>query len=797
MKNRATFITAIMAVFLLLSSVASAAGESPMLKKYTGWTYGYSDERFSGYIPAIDKFVEKNPWELAQWQGLFTFGDGKTRTVSNYDVFNVKRKPDDEKFDKENGFGLVFKSKQALGDLFDSIWAGQTGLSAAQRDYFRDKFTSSADDPIFKDGNPFYYTVEEWYPFLRTSGIVQRMGIRFNKTQKNGSTYQALYDVSKWPELKVTQGNNLSINFAAYGYTERNIRLVAAPAGKFRNLKNVVNLTDDGKLIPSSAEKEEGIYQFKAANLVKTLGKKVDIILDDGYGRTAIQTLTLPDNKAMDFVPTKLTMTDAGQFWVKFRYDGDDIISSDYIQKNGIPNTLNLKVGGAITTEFNTGSKFTEIPQTLVKGTTFNAYMGKIDVGQKPGKYYIKAEAVVNNPNHQERALESPATAYNNNSIKGEFLIEIKAPETDLVAVSVTASPGSIAKGGQTKITAKVKNDGKLAQDNVLIRIFDNSSKIYEVRKSFGVGQTLTVGPFNWIGHSTGAHNIMAVVDPDKEKLDKNRSNNVATTGCTVGSGAAGGGSTGDCNKPQAEGSLTVSYPLITGYPEKSRESYYTDSDGKRQWYTYTYTDYSDPIWENRNVQYKEKLTISAEINTKQGIATDPNHPKASDSESRGAWEIIPYAKKGGKNPNEITRAGYGIELKVKTTYTTDWETKVPTGLEDTAHPLGGEYHGPDTLYASFYGPNGKLEKQVKLEKTSGDKDTATWELPLQTISSDSGKSYQSRKYMTSVNTPDGYYRIKISTDPAGINGLVTCITKQVEVYGSMYDDIQNLRRPN
>lgn len=252
MKNKISFTTVIMAVFLLLSSIASAASAASMVSKYTNWNYGDSSERFTGYVPALDKFVDKNPWQLAQWSGLYTFADGKTRTVSNYDVFNIKKTPEDEDFDKENGFGLVFKSKAALSDLFDSIWAGQTGFTSDQREYFRDKFSNSADDPAFTSGNMFFYTVSDHFSLLRTSGLFQRMGIQFNKAQKaTDGTLQALYDVSSWPELSVAQGSALNISFSSYGYSERDIRLIAAPKGDFPNLTNVVSLTD-GKLIHTS-----------------------------------------------------------------------------------------------------------------------------------------------------------------------------------------------------------------------------------------------------------------------------------------------------------------------------------------------------------------------------------------------------------------------------------------------------------------------------------------------------------------------------------------------------------------
>lgn len=96
----------------------------------------------------------------------------------------------------------------------------------------------------------------------------------------------------------------------------------------------MVSLTD-GKLIHTAETVYNGNVSVNAKDISKVLGKDVDIIVDDGYGRTAIKSITLPDEQALDFVPTKLTLTDGGQLWVKFRYDGDDIMASDYANTRG------------------------------------------------------------------------------------------------------------------------------------------------------------------------------------------------------------------------------------------------------------------------------------------------------------------------------------------------------------------------------------------------------------------------------------------------------------------------------
>ncbi|MFB5268204.1 hypothetical protein ACE41H_15665 [Paenibacillus enshidis] len=271
------------------------------------------------------------PWELARWTGIIIFPDGATTKVGNYDVFNVKRKADDPNFDKENGFGLVFKSQAALGDLFDAIMANQS-VGDNQRAYYRNNFIQSVNDPDFKDGNQFLYTVA-MSPFLRTSGIVQRMGIKFTETRKiSEDERQAMYEVTPWPTLRATAANGkLKVDYKGYGVAERNIRIVATAKGAFPDLKNVISLTG-GKLINTSAEAHSGTLQVDYAELAEAYGDEIDVVMDDGYGRTVVQTVSLPKiPKAMDYIPTKLTLTDSNQLWLKWKYVGEDFKAGDYI----------------------------------------------------------------------------------------------------------------------------------------------------------------------------------------------------------------------------------------------------------------------------------------------------------------------------------------------------------------------------------------------------------------------------------------------------------------------------------
>lgn len=761
-------LIAMIIIMGVMGSTIISASDSPALKKHVELEYDDTGLRLYGFVPALDAIVER-AWELSRWDAVYQFSDGSKRTVTNYDVFNVKKKPDDPNFDRENGFGLVYKSQEALGGLFDSIMNGQT-INDAQKKYYRDKFIQNADDPMFTQDHPFHYQLEYDWEFLRTSGILQRMGIRFTQTVKIGDDQrQAWYEVSKWPSVKATVNEKLVVNFSAHGYTERDLRLIAVPKGTFPDLSYVVSLTDN-RLIHTDQASYSDTIQVDTEGIVSQLGREVDIILEDGYGRTAIQSVTLPDPpKALDFIPTDISYTDGGQVWLKWKYVGEDFKAGDYISGRGIPNMAKIKITGPETDQATVQSMYnSSIPAIVKNGDTFTHMIGKAPVGEKPGTYRINILATVNNPNHPERSYEAPVEAYDNNDIEKEFTVEVEEPPYDLIAQSIKASPSTITKGGKTTITAVVKNVGKYDQKDVLIRFTANGEIVYEARKNLPANTPQSVGPFQWTGSTEGFYNMTVHVDPEREKEgDTDPGNNIASTGCLVQTSRG----SGSCGGDKIIERWSVTYPYI-----------------------YRILPIFNPQWRTQEVEYREQLNISAAVNTKQGIATDLQRPKESDRESRGSWEIIPWSKNKGIDPNTVTRAGYGFEIKATTGYWTNWEKSVPEGLLNTAVPIGGEYFGPDEVTATIYNSKGDPVKNVKLEKTSGDRFNATWELPEQTVTSESGKTYRDRKFYTNINDPDGKYTVKIYTGAAGMHNLIACKEITVQIYGSMYDDVQNLR---
>lgn len=183
---------------------------------------------------------------------------------------------------------------------------------------------------------------------------------------------------------------------------------------------------------------------------------------------------------------------------------------------------------------------------------------------------------------------------------------------------------------------------------------------------------------------------------------------------------------------------------------------------------------------------YRETLSAELMVNTKQGI-------KNGGRESRGAWEIIPWSASQGLNPNEVTRSGYGFEVKVCTYYTNDWETQVPYG----ANSKGGLFYGPTEVNVDFFDTYGQFVKKVPMVPTagkSGDKNI-TWELPADSHTFSDGKVISERKHYTDVSIPNGNYSVRVTITGAGKTDLCLVQRKNITIYKDMWED--NYTRPS
>lgn len=759
---------------------AAVTSLSPMSKPYLHWEYGESGDILNGVIPALGTTEpQERPWELSQWTGIVNYPDDKQTEIPNYDVFNIKRQPDDPKFDKENGFGLVFKSPNALATLFEAFTKGNNnGVPEPQWIYYKKAFMDTANDPAFKYGHLYYYRLEYTLDFLRTAGIIQRMGFKFDQTKKiDEDERQAIFTASPWPTLSLVQtSEGFKLNYKAYGYSNRNIRIIATKRGAFPNIENnVVSLTGD-KYIQADSEVATGPIEVKNVNeLREKFGNELDVVMDDGYGRTVIKAINLSELLQMDYVPDQIDLTKDDLLKVDFHYTGHEFDTKDYVSDKGIPMTAQVTITGPVTTKQTLQGMYIDSPDHIEDGQAFTYMFGVIDLPEDApaGSYTIKAVVTINDPNHQDRALEYPIEAYKNNTIEKEWPRQYM----DLIAEQVRVSPSDINEGDNSDITATVTNDGPLTASDVLIRFTDNGKMVHEEFKTLPSGETTVVGPFTWTGQGEGNHNIMVDVDPNQETDDIDFTNNTAIGKCFVKGKIGPDGNPTECNNSHMDKSWEVTYPTITGYKKNNK--------GKKR-----------PIWSYIDRTYSERLDISSSINTKQGISTQPNDRTDAGRESRGSWEIIPWSQKNGKNPNEVTRAGYGVEFKVITKYLTDWETKIPHGYENTAKPIGGKYYGPDEVFVWIWDTKGKYVGKIQLEKTGGTDSEATWELPATKFETSSGPhdSFMERKFYTDKSVPDGEYTFTFVSQYAGKHRLSTCTTQKMTIFGSMYDDSQSVR---
>jgi hypothetical protein len=382
--------------------------------------------------------------------------------------------------------------------------------------------------------------------------------------------------------------------------------------------------------------------------------------------------------------------------------------------------------------------------------------------------------------------------------------LELNKKTHDLAVVSLSVVSPTTAGKAQNIQTVIANNTGQELSD-VLIQWQEDAKVIREERVSFAVGENKTLS-FAWRSPNREAIiNLTVIADPEQQIPDENRANNRLEKQITVNKYIKR-----SCKEPLEKAAWDVTYNIITGYHTKKVTDhwYETDENGNsiKRSRTRTVTDYSNPIWEPVTVTYHESLSAKVTVNTKQGIPTDPKNPKEGDRESRGSWEIIPYAEKlsqelGYKvDPNEITRAGYGFELTVETDYQNDWESKVPSGLENTARPLGGTFNGPTRVVAEFYDPTYRPIKEIALERMPGSatgKGKAIWMLPtLPRYTLQNGKDIYERKYYTSPDDKDGDYTIQVRVEYAGKNGLYICKQKVMKIWGSMYDDFYTAPMP-
>lgn len=339
--------------------------------------------------------------------------------------------------------------------------------------------------------------------------------------------------------------------------------------------------------------------------------------------------------------------------------------------------------------------------------------------------------------------------------------------ETDIEVVSLSVPKESKP---QNSITVKtvLKNNSKAAIKEAKVQWRADEKIIKEEILNFNKDENKAIS-FNWkTPDKNSITNISVIADPEFELDEINYDNN-----------------------------FKGRYIRVNKFTERDCQN----TLEKAGW-TVTYWVKEDEQWIPKRVTYNESLSATMQINTKQGIVTEPKNPKFEDRESRGSWEIIPYAEELSKklrkkvDPNSVTRAGYGFEVTVVTNYENNWEEKIPTG----AAAIGGTYNGPEQVVIEFYNTQGYPVKQLAMEKmpeSAEGKGKAVWKLPyLPPYKMGTGEIVYERKHYTSPEVKDGNYRVLIKVEYAGKNGLYICLEDNVIIWGSMYDDIITMPVP-
>ena len=355
--------------------------------------------------------------------------------------------------------------------------------------------------------------------------------------------------------------------------------------------------------------------------------------------------------------------------------------------------------------------------------------------------------------------------------------------ETDLAVIDFQA-PDTVLTGEKAQWRAKVINLSEEPVEQAVVAWLENGKIVHTGYLDLAGGESADVS-FAWQGTDRpGNVRAEVSVSPPDPMVDTDESNNTLWRYIAVIQAPV----RVNCAEVRDKGSWTVTYAVLTGYQIRSYRSYYINSEGGTSYTTRYYTDYNSPIYKYTNVGYTENLSTNVTVYTGQGRLPDPARPAQEDREGRGAWEIIPYARSRGLDPNLVTRAGAGFSIRVETNYTTDWETKVPA----KATAIGGTLAGPVKVTAEFYDTRGKMVKSIALERTSGaaGPGKAVWELPVSRHTYLDGTTETKRWFYTAPDIPDGVYQVLVRAEGAGLHLLYTCEVATVRIYGSIYDDI-------
>lgn len=357
--------------------------------------------------------------------------------------------------------------------------------------------------------------------------------------------------------------------------------------------------------------------------------------------------------------------------------------------------------------------------------------------------------------------------------------LEVYEPLVDLEARDIQ-SGNPVPSNTKQTASVKIRNNSEIDQENVLVWYRVNGKNVKTERIDLKANEE-KLRSFQWSAPNFDTTvTLSVVVDPNRETTDIDRSNNTATKGVKVNKGSSTNEG-GSCNNNTATGSFSMYYIWLDEIITHREVERWTDSDGNVHRETY-YWD--EEIWKSETIPYTERMQMNVVINTNQ-----------QNENSRGGWEIIPYALKNGLQANKVTRSGYGIEVKVNINYSTTpgWEA-LPS---PKATPYGVNYLERlknVRVYANL--PNGQ---RVEMVRTAGGSNgnTAVYELPeISYTPAGLSETWRGRFFSMPPRTPDGRYPFTIEVINGGQNSMSCTLRDEIFIYGDVYRDT-NIQRGN
>lgn len=467
------------------------------------------------------------------------------------------------------------------------------------------------------------------------------------------------------------------------------------------------------------------------------------LIFGDGNGNIHAYTAVKENNLAlMNFDNSEAELTRGETYIAKV-----DVINYTGEFQRNVP--MEFFIDGSLV-----HSSLIEIPED---GLTVN-FQYTVPKDYKKDTLFIEAKINTKEP----RLLIE--TKYEDNTLPLE--LKVKEDSIDLEVRDLNSSTPVSANVPQTS-SVRIINNSNIKVENALIwyRVAGRNVKTERITLE---PRESVVRTYKWTSPNYNTNVTLSVVaDPNREIADINRINNTTTKTVKV-------------NKTNSNNSSTCSNGIATGifgfdytWLDRIITHHETDEDGN----TYTW---KEEVWEYEMVNYSETMKTTVAVNTNQ-----------QNKDSRGGWEIIPYAQKERIEANKVTRSGYGIELKVDVSYSTSpgWE-KLPS---PKATPYGSNYINRlrnVKVYANL--PNGQ---RVEMVRTKNSQNNVTFELPEITYTpAGINEKWKGRFFSMPPRTPDGKYPFTIDIVGGGENNLSCTIKDEIYIYGDVFRDT-NIQR--